>query len=71
MLIITRRLGESFVIDDDVTVRVVKLSEGSVRIGIEAPDEVTILRSELLAPGRSPEPRKPGRSARRARGNVA
>lgn len=51
MLIITRRVGESFRMDTDngeVVVVITRLeSSGAVRIGIQAPDDVLILRSEL------------------------
>lgn len=49
MLILTRRLHESIVIPGlDVTIRVVAVKGGAVRIGIEAPPDVPIMRGELL-----------------------
>jgi len=47
MLILTRRPGESIAIGDDVLVSVIEVSRTRVRIGIEAPQHVLILRQEL------------------------
>lgn len=47
MLIITRKKGQSFMIGDDIEITISKLEDGSVKLGIEAPKEVTILRKEL------------------------
>ena len=48
MLVITRDVQESFMVGDDVRVIIVGIRGGKVRIGIEAPKEVPIVRSELL-----------------------
>lgn len=48
MLIITRKKGESLMIDDDIEITISKIEDGSVKIGIQAPKEVSILRKELL-----------------------
>jgi carbon storage regulator CsrA len=55
MLVLKRKLGEGFVIGDDIEVVVLHLERGTVSIGIKAPDEVTIRRSEL---GRIPRGRR-------------
>ena len=47
MLVITRRLGEKVVIGNGVTVTVVEVQGKRVRVGIEAPGQVRILRGEL------------------------
>lgn len=47
MLIITRRKGESLMIGDDIEITISKIEDGSVKIGIDAPKNVTILRKEL------------------------
>lgn len=47
MLIITRKKDESLMIGDDIEVTVLKLEDGSIKLGINAPKEVTILRKEL------------------------
>lgn len=48
MLILTRRIGESLVIGDDIEVVVLDVRGNQVRLGIDAPDDMTILREELL-----------------------
>jgi carbon storage regulator len=48
MLILSRKEGESIVIGDNITVKIVSAEKGVVKIGIDAPKEVTILRSELV-----------------------
>ena len=48
MLILTRRPGETTRIGKDVTVTVIAIKRDQVHIGIKAPDDVTILREELL-----------------------
>ena len=48
MLILSRKAGDAIVIDGGIRIVVVQCDRGSVRIGIEAPPETTILRAELL-----------------------
>ena len=47
MLILTRRVGESVYVGDDVKVTVLAVKYGSVRVGIEAPKSVTVHRQEI------------------------
>lgn len=47
MLVITRKKGESILIGDDIEITVIKLDDGSVKLAIDAPKNVTILRKEL------------------------
>ena len=47
MLILTRKVGETIRIGDGVTVRVLEVRGSQVRLGIEAPAEVRILREEI------------------------
>jgi carbon storage regulator len=47
MLVLTRRLDESIVIDDHIVVTILAIEGDKVKIGITAPREVTILRQEL------------------------
>ena len=46
-LILSRRTGESIVIDEKITITVIALEGGTARISIEAPREVNIRRGEL------------------------
>jgi len=47
MLVIRRRVGEAFLIGNEIEVRVVEISAHRVVLGIEAPKQVMILRSEV------------------------
>lgn len=47
MLILTRRLGEKILIGDGISVTVVRVKGNQVRLGIEAPPDVPVSRSEL------------------------
>jgi len=48
MLILSRKAGDAIVIDGGIRIVVVQCERGTVRIGIEAPAAVTILRAELV-----------------------
>jgi carbon storage regulator len=49
MLILTRKLNEAIQIGDNVRLKVLHISDGQVKIGIEAPTEVKIFRAEIYA----------------------
>ncbi len=55
MLVLTRKLMERLYIGDDICVTVVRIEGGQVRIGIDAPRDVSVVRAELV-PNR-PAPR--------------
>ncbi|GAC1468141.1 MAG: hypothetical protein NVSMB9_10510 [Isosphaeraceae bacterium] len=59
MLVLTRKLMEKLFIGEDICVTVVRLEGGQVRLGIEAPREVSVVRAELV-PDRGSAPRRPG-----------
>ena len=70
MLVLTRRTEESVVIGGNITITVLGVEGEKVKLGIDAPREVTILRSELLdaaqqqsrlAEHLAPQPESPGR----------
>jgi len=48
MLILTRRKEESVIIDGNIKVTVLGIDRGHVKLGFEAPDDVNIVREELL-----------------------
>ncbi len=49
MLILTRRAGESIVIGDNIVVTIVEAGRDSVRVGIDAPRNITVHRHEVYA----------------------
>jgi len=49
MLILTRRVGESLMIGDEVTVTVLSIKGNQVRIGVNAPKDVAVHREEIYS----------------------
>lgn len=47
MLILTRRVGETLMVGDDVTVTVLGVKGNQVRIGVDAPKDVAVHREEI------------------------
>lgn len=47
MLVLSRKVGERIWIGDDISVTVVRITGGGVRIGIDAPSELPVVREEL------------------------
>ncbi|HLD23461.1 MAG TPA: carbon storage regulator CsrA [Sulfuricurvum sp.] len=48
MLILSRRAEESIIIADTITIKVVSIEKGVVKLGIDAPHNIRVLRSELV-----------------------
>jgi carbon storage regulator len=48
MLILTRRVGESLMVGDDVTITVLGVKGNQVRVGVKAPKDVAVHREEIL-----------------------
>lgn len=47
MLILTRKVGQSIIIDDDIVVKVLGDNHGQIKIGIDAPEDVPVHREEI------------------------
>ena len=47
MLVLSRKVGQKILIGDKISVTVVRVGQGGVRIGVEAPDELEVVREEL------------------------
>lgn len=56
MLVLSRKVGEEFVIDGNIRVRIVATKGGRTRLAIDAPREVRIIRGELLDVDSEPIP---------------
>ncbi len=65
MLVLTRKLMERIVIGDDVRITIVRIENGAVRVGIEAPGNVSIVREELIQGATPPPPPPPPRRPER------
>jgi carbon storage regulator len=68
MLVLTRKPGEKVIIGNGITLTVLEVNGHRVRIGIDAPDQVRILRGELAC--WQEEPAGPGTPARPPRTSV-
>ncbi|MCX6077841.1 MAG: carbon storage regulator CsrA [Campylobacterales bacterium] len=49
MLVLARKIEESIIIGDDIVIKVISIEKGVVKLGIDAPKSVSIVRSELLS----------------------
>ena len=49
MLVLSRKLGEKIFIGDNICITVVDIDRGKIRLGIEAPSDLTILRGEIVS----------------------
>ncbi len=55
MLVLSRKVGEKLVIDGNITVEVLRIKGNRITLGLAAPKDVKILRSELNQPKAKPE----------------
>jgi len=47
MLVLSRKVGERILVGDDITITVVRMAQGVVRIGVDAPADLPIVREEI------------------------
>jgi carbon storage regulator len=64
MLILTRRVGETLIIEDKVSVTVLSIKGNQVRIGVNAPKEVTVHREEIYERTRKETAQNPSSTLR-------
>ena len=48
MLILSRKIDESIVIDGNINIKVISIEKGIIKLGIDAPNDISIVRMELL-----------------------
>ncbi len=48
MLVLTRKLGQNILIGDHISVKLIKIDQNKVQLGISAPPEVAVYRQELV-----------------------
>ncbi|MCK4738257.1 MAG: carbon storage regulator CsrA [Sulfurimonas sp.] len=48
MLVLARKTNESIVLSDDIIIKIISIDKGVVKLGIDAPKNISIVRSELL-----------------------
>ena len=63
MLVLSRKTGQQILIGDNITITILQVKGRTVRVGIDAPADVRVLRSELTD---KPQPNLPLRSALKA-----
>ena len=54
MLVLSRRVGERILIGDQIAVTVVRINATTVRLGIDAPSKLVVVREELTDPTAEP-----------------
>jgi carbon storage regulator len=73
MLILTRKIDQSIIIQGNITVMVLGVERDRVKLGIAAPENVAVLREELVdqADSKAPLPLRPRRQVPQSVGNLA
>jgi len=47
MLVLTRKIGEAIAVGDEIFIRVLEIKSGQVKLGVEAPNHITVHREEV------------------------
>ncbi|QDV21391.1 hypothetical protein Pan153_60790 [Gimesia panareensis] len=55
MLVLTRKRDEVIQIGENIVIKILKTGKGAIKIGVEAPSDIRVIRGELLEPDNSPE----------------
>ena len=58
MLVLSRKVGERILIGDNIAITVVRVAQGTVRIGVEAPENLNVVREEVAIPSPDEVPEK-------------
>lgn len=48
MLILSRKVNQSIMIGDDIKITITEIHENSIKLGIDAPEDITVVREELI-----------------------
>ena len=64
MLVLTRKQSETIYIGDDVVIKVIQTGRGSIKLGIEAPSSIRVLRGEVADDAQNAEAAPPQVSTR-------
>ena len=48
MLVLSRKTDEAIVVGDDIVIKIISIDKGVVKLGVEAPKNISIVRQELL-----------------------
>ena len=67
MLVLSRKVGERILIGDDIAVTIVRVAQGVVRIGVEAPQKLSIVREEIKGREEAASQKTPSRKTPAAR----
>ncbi len=63
MLVLSRKVGEKILIGDNISVTIVRVAQGMVRIGVEAPQNLAVVREEIKNQTRDQHAKKPQMSS--------
>lgn len=55
MLVLTRKRDEVIQIGEDIVIKILKTGKGAIKIGVEAPGDIRVIRGELLETESAPE----------------
>lgn len=53
MLVLSRKVGERILIGDNIAITVVRVAQGTVRLGVDAPENLNVVREEVVNPASS------------------
>ena len=63
MLVLSRKIGQRVLIGDNISITVVRVGGGAVRLGIDAPEDLSVIREELKKAGSTTGEEKTAKTA--------